>query len=275
MQSPHSMDTMPTIYLPHGGGPWPWTPPFSPALGVEYRPLRAYLESLSTSLPRRPRGIVIVSAHWEAQLPTVTAGERPDMLYDYYGFPAEAYRIRWDAPGSPTLTARVGDLLAAAGIESAETSERGFDHGTFIPMKLAFPEADIPTVQLSLDASYDPARHIAIGRALSGLREEGILIVGSGMSFENFRARDLVRCSSEFDAWFRDTAVAAPEVRDARLRDWTSAPHARTAHPHEEHLLPMMVAAGAAGMDRGRIAFTGSLMGIRVSAVQFERVSNG
>lgn len=269
------MSTMPTIYLPHGGGPWPWTPAFTPALAADYVPLRAYLEELPRALSSRPTGIVIVSAHWEAPLPTVITSELPTMLYDYQGFPADTYAIRWDAPGSPQLAARVRQLLSAAGIESAEEQRRGFDHGTFVPMKLAFPSADIPTVQLSLDAGYDPERHLAMGRALSSLREQGVLIIGSGMSWEDFRARDIVRRSNAFDEWFRHAAVAERETRDRMLANWTEAPHARAAHPHEEHLLPMMVAAGAAGADVGRIAWTGSLMGIRVSAVHFGDASPG
>lgn len=269
------MTTMPTIYLPHGGGPWPWTPAFTPALAADYAPLRAYLEQLPRALPSRPTGVVIVSAHWEAPLPTVLTSEQPTMLYDYHGFPAETYAIRWDAPGSPHLAARVRRLLSAAGIDSAEDRHRGFDHGTFVPMKLALPSADIPTVQLSLDAGYDPERHLAMGRALSSLREQGVLIIGSGMSWEDFRARDIVRRSNAFDEWFRDAAVAERATRDRMLANWTEAPHARAAHPHEEHLLPMMVAAGAAGADVGRIAWTGSLMGIRVSAVHFGDASPG
>lgn len=269
------MTTMPTIYLPHGGGPWPWTPAFTAALASDYVPLRAYLEELPRALPSRPTGIVVVSAHWEASLPTVITSEQPTMLYDYHGFPADTYAIRWDAPGSPQLAAKVRQLLSAAGIESAEDQRRGFDHGTFVPMKLAFPNAEIPTIQLSLDAGYDPERHLAMGRALASLREQGVLIIGSGMSWEDFRARDIVRRSNAFDEWFQHAAVAERETRDRMLANWTEAPHARAAHPHEEHLLPMMVAAGAAGGDVGRVAWTGSLMGIRVSAVHFGDASTG
>ncbi len=272
---PRVASVMPTIYLPHGGGPWPWTPAFTPALAENYVQLRGYLEALPNTLPQRPTGIVIVSAHWEASMPTVLTSERPSMLYDYSGFPQDTYQIRWNAPGSPQLAQRVRQLLGDAGIDSGEDASRGFDHGTFVPMKLAFPDADIPTLQLSLDASYDPQRHLDIGRALSVLREEGILIVGSGMSWEDFRASDLVRRSSAFDEWFQHTATAEPASRDGLLANWTDAPHARAAHPHEEHLLPMMVAAGAAGQDSGKIAWTGSLLGIRLSAVHFDRISIG
>ena len=266
--------TMPSIYLPHGGGPWPWTPAFTPQLEADYVLLRRYLESIPDALPRRPTGIVIVSAHWERPVPTVLAAAQPTMLYDYGGFPQNTYEISWPAPGSPRLAQQVRELIEASHIPTAEESERGFDHGVFVPMKLAFPSADIPTVQLSLDAGYDPERHLAIGRALAPLREQGVLIVGSGMSWEDFRARDLVRRSNAFDEWFQETATAEHSSRDLALGDWTRAPHARAAHPHEEHLLPMMVAAGAAGEDRGHVAFNGTLMGIRVSAVHFTSRSN-
>ncbi len=264
-----SSTRMPTIYLPHGGGPWPWTPAFTPQLATDYVPLRAYIESIPHRLPQRPTGIVIVSAHWEAPVPTVIASERPPMLYDYHGFPQDTYSITWPAPGSPSLAARVRSLIEATGVPTAENTTRGFDHGTFVPMKLAFPEADIPTVQLSLDAGYDPERHLAMGRALAPLRDEGVLIIGSGMSWEDFRVARLAERSGAWDQWFQQIAVAEASARDLALGEWTRAPHARVGHPHEEHLLPMMVAAGAAGEDLGRIAFSGSLIGIQLSAVHF------
>ncbi len=260
---------MPSIYLPHGGGPWPWTPAFTPSLARDYVHLRRYLESIPDQLPQRPVGIVIVSAHWEAAVATVMPRPEPRMLYDYGGFPADTYTIEYPAPGSPVLASRVHELLNGSGIETATNTERGMDHGAFVPMKLLYPNADIPTIQLSLDAGYDPRRHLAMGRALSPLRDEGVLIIGSGMSWEDFRAHDRVRRSEAFDVWFQKTAVADPATRDLALLNWTEAPFARAAHPHEEHLLPMMVAAGAAGEDVGRVAFTGSLLGMRVSAVHF------
>lgn len=263
---------MPVIYLPHGGGPWPWTPAFTPQLAQDYVQLRGYLESITESLPQRPTAVVIISAHWEARVPTVLSSPQPTMLYDYHGFPQNTYELEWSAPGSPTLASRVRQLLSDAGIANAENTERGYDHGTFVPMKLIVPEANIPTVQLSLDRAYNPAQHVAMGRALQPLRDEGVLIIGSGMSWEDFRAQDIIRRSTVFNEWFEDAAKADPATRNAALENWTSAPYAREAHPHEEHLLPMMVAAGAAGDDRGRIAWSGRLLGIKVSAVHFEAV---
>lgn len=268
-ENPDTAGRMPSLFIPHGGGPWPWTPAFTPSLATDYEQLRAYLESIAGSLPRRPTGILVVSAHWEAPVPTLTVSERPPMVYDYSGFPADTYRIQWRAPGSPKLAAKAQQLLAGAGIETAADPSRGFDHGTFVPMKLAFPDADIPTVQLSLDASYDAGRHLAMGRALAPLRDEGVLIVGSGMTWEDFRAGNIAQRSSAFRDWLQSAATADSHTRESALRNWMAAPYARIAHPHEEHLLPMMVAAGAAGDDRGKIAWTGSLLGISLSAVAF------
>lgn len=256
---------MPTLFVPHGGGPWPWVPAFMPQLARDYVPLRAYLEGLADTLPARPTAVVVVSAHWEAEVPTVLSSEQPPLYFDYYGFPIEAYRIAW----RPSLAGHVRRLLEDAGIRTAADPRRGFDHGAFVPLKLAFPHAQVPTVQLSLDASYDPTRHLAIGRALAPLRERGVLIVGSGMSFENFRAEDVTKRSRQFDRWFQAVATAEPHERDEGLARWADAPLARIAHPHEEHLLPMMVAAGAAGSDRGRVTWSGALMGIHVSGVTF------
>jgi aromatic ring-opening dioxygenase catalytic subunit (LigB family) len=194
------------------------------------------------------------------------------MLYDYYGFPPESYQITWPAPGSPALAARVRSLLGAAGFQTAANPERGFDHGTFVPLKLTYPDADVPTVQLSLKAGLDPEEHLAIGRALAPLRDEGVFIIGSGMTFHNLRAfRDprSIPVSETFDAWLRVAATAEPAERDKQLVDWATAPAARVAHPREEHLLPLMVIAGAAGADRGQIAYNGTFAGLRLSAYHY------
>ena len=263
---------MPVIYLPHGGGPWPFVelPMFDRA---EQDALAAYLRGLPNSLPHKPRALLVISAHWEAPVPTVTTAAHPPMLYDYYGFPPESYEIQWPAPGDPALAARVRELLHQAGFDSAEDAKRGFDHGTFVPLKLSFPDADVPTVQLSLLSSLDPSRHIDLGRALVPLRDEGVLIIGSGMSFHDLRAffrgngRDV---SERFDAWLQKTVTAEPQTRNLLLQQWDKAPAARQAHPREEHLLPLMVTSGVAGEDRGRVAYTGTFGNARISAVHFE-----
>ena len=262
---------MPVVFLPHGGGPWPFV-----ELGFsdprETRALLDYLVALPTALPARPRALLVISAHWEEAVPTVMTSPRPPMLYDYYGFPREAYEVRWDAPGDPALARRVRALLGAAGIESAENPERGFDHGTFVPLKVAFPQAEIPTTQLSLRAGLDPAAHLAIGRALAPLRDEGVLIVGSGLSYHNmrgFRSAAARPASQAFDAWLREAATGDPEARARALVAWSSAPSARASHPREEHLLPLMVVSGAAEHERGVVAYNDTYAGVWVSALHF------
>lgn len=261
---------LPVVFLPHGGGPWPWVD-----VGFDPRDnaaLAAYLREVH-AIPRTPpRALLVISAHWEARVPTVMTSPRPPMLYDYDGFPPESYELQWPAPGAPQLAARVGELLAAAGIASATDDTRGFDHGTFVPLKLAYPDADVPTIQLSLDASLDPAAHLAIGRALAPLRDEGVFLIGSGMSFHDLRAFRDPRArpvAETFDAWLRAAATSEPAERDRQLVAWAQAPSARLAHPREEHLLPLMVIAGAAGADRGRVAFDGGFAGIKLSAYHY------
>jgi aromatic ring-opening dioxygenase catalytic subunit (LigB family) len=262
---------MPVVYIPHGGGPWPFVEMGLSKQDVDT--LAGYLRGLRTDLPA-PKALLVISAHWEADVPTVMTAAQPPMLYDYYGFPPASYEIQWPAPGSPDLAARVRSLLDAAGIASAEDSTRGFDHGTFIPLKLTYPDANIPTIQLSLNGSLDPATHIAIGRALAPLRDEGVLIIGSGMSFHNLRAifgRDpkSAAMSDAFDAWLGETVTGDAASRDARLTEWTKAPAARACHPREEHLLPLMVIAGAAGADRGTVSHSAPFMGTQISGYRF------
>jgi aromatic ring-opening dioxygenase catalytic subunit (LigB family) len=193
------------------------------------------------------------------------------MLYDYYGFPPESYTITWPAPGHPALAARVRKLLEGAGFQTAANDERGYDHGTFVPLKLTYPDADVPVVQLSLKSGLDPEEHLAMGRAIAPLRDEGVFIVGSGMSYHNLRAfgPQAKPVSEAFDAWLREAATAEPAERDRLLARWASAPSAREAHPREEHLIPLMVIAGAAGADRGTRAYDGTLVGLRLSAYHY------
>jgi aromatic ring-opening dioxygenase catalytic subunit (LigB family) len=260
---------LPTLFLPHGGGPcffMDWQPPDT------WKRMAEWLKGIGSSLPVSPRALLVVSAHWETPVPTVTSSVAPPLLYDYSGFPPHTYELRWPAPGSPKLATRAQTLLKSAGIESRADASRGFDHGVFIPLKVAYPDATLPTVQLSLRAGLDPQEHLAIGRALAPLRDEGVLIVGSGMSYHNMRgfmtpaARDP---STRFDAWLAKTVAEEPSQRDADLAKWSTAPSARECHPREEHLLPLMVVAGAGGGDRGRQVFRDEVMGSVVSAVQF------
>jgi aromatic ring-opening dioxygenase catalytic subunit (LigB family) len=261
---------LPVVYLPHGGGPWPFV-----KIGIgdeaEQASLAQYLRNVR-SLPRTPpSALLVISAHWEEPNPTVMNGAAPPLLFDYYGFPPESYQLTWPAPGDPGLANRVRELLGKAGFETGANAERGYDHGTFVPLKLTYPNADVPTVQLSLKKGLDPREHLAMGRALAPLRDEGVFIVGSGMSYHNLRAFGAQGrpAASAFDAWLRESVPLAPHERDARLAEWQKAPAARAAHPREEHLLPLMVVAGAAGNDRGRVAYRGSLLGLEISAYDF------
>lgn len=261
---------MPVVFVPHGGGPWPFV-----EMGMdpdERDRLAAYLRSVKAVPPVAPGALLVVSAHWEERVPTVMTSPRPPIFYDYYGFPEASYSIAWPAPGAPWLASRVRTLLAGAGIDSAEDAVRGFDHGTFIPLKLTCPEADIPTVQLSLKAGLDPAEHLAIGAALAPLRDEGVFIVGTGMTFHNlriFRDPRAQPIAETFDAWLREVMELDVAVRNQRLLRWEEAPLARTAHPREEHLIPLMVVAGAAGTDAATLAFNGTFGDLRLSAFHF------
>jgi aromatic ring-opening dioxygenase catalytic subunit (LigB family) len=235
----------------------------------EWSALADYLRSIPARLPQGPRAMVVISGHWEERVPTVMTSAHPTMLYDYGGFPPETYEITWPAPGHPELAARVRGLLDDAGIKSGESSERGFDHGTFVPLKVTYPDANVPTIQLSLQEGLDPAHHLAIGRALAPLRDEGVVLVGSGMSFHDIGKRGYIEHSESFDAWLQRIVVAEQPARDADLVRWSSAPSARAAHAREDHLLPLMVIAGAAGADRGDPVWRGRYMGARISAVHF------
>lgn len=265
---------MPGLYIPHGGGPCFFMDP-PPQDPQAWDGMAAHLRGIAATLPARPRAILVVSAHWECALPTVNSGARPGMLFDYYGFPEHTYRLDYPAPGAPALAAQVRGLLAGAGIESAEDGGRGYDHGVFVPLLLMFPDADIPVLQLSLQAGLDPAAHLAIGRALVPLRDEGVLIVGSGMSYHNLRAfypRDerAIAASLAFDAALTTVVGDAdPAVRDAALSDWKRLPDAVACHPREEHLLPLMVVAGAAGRDAGQQVFNDRVFGKAVSGFRF------
>jgi aromatic ring-opening dioxygenase catalytic subunit (LigB family) len=261
---------MPVVFIPHGGGPWPFVEMGLPP--SEIAELSAYLRSVRTLPHHPPRALLVISAHWEEAVPTVMTAKQPAIYYDYYGFPPESYEITWPASGDPGLAARVRDLLEGAGWRTAADSNRGFDHGTFIPLKVMYPDADVPAIQLSLTRGLDPSEHLAVGRALMPLRDEGVFVIGSGMTFHNLRALGDPRSSASseaFDAWLRDVVGSEPAQRDRRLTQWADAPAARFAHPREEHLIPLMVVAGAAGDDRATLAFSGTFGGTRLSAYHF------
>ncbi len=216
----------------------------------------AFLRSLPDRLPEPPTSILLVSAHWETKGFRLTGGAAPQLIFDYYGFPPETYEIRYDAPGAPDLAARAAGLLRDAGLPVEVDVEHGFDHGVFVPMKVAFPKADVPIVEVSVERDLDPGLHLAAGRALAALRDEGVLIIGSGMSFHDLKAfgdNRFTRPSQAFDMWLTATLTQSGKARALRLASWAEAPAARAAHPREEHLIPLMVAAGASDAPGDRV----------------------
>jgi aromatic ring-opening dioxygenase catalytic subunit (LigB family) len=257
----------PSLFIPHGGGPCF----FMDDPAGRWTAMADYLRALPAGLPATPRAILIVSGHWETRGFAFTGAERPGLIYDYHGFPPHTYQLRYDAPGDPALAARAAALLGAAGIAAAVDPARGLDHGVFVPLKVAFPDATIPVVEMSVEAELDPALHLAAGRALAPLRDEGVLILGSGMSFHNMRGYGDPRFAAPadaFDAWLAAAATAPPARRDALLARWDEAPAARLSHPREEHLIPLMVAAGASAAP-GTQDWSEPVLGTRISAFAF------
>lgn len=260
---------LPTYFVSHGGGPWPWVEGMRERFARTEEAFRA----LPARLPGRPRAVLVITGHWEADAFTVSTAMQPPMEYDYYGFPAHTYQIRYAAPGAPSVAARVRGLLADAGIDSAEDARRGFDHGTFVPLALMYPEADVPVVMLSMKSSYDPAEHIRLGQALAPLRDEGVLIIGSGLTYHNMRGfgqASSTPVANVFEAFLND-AITLPDARarNDRLVHWEEAPGARLAHPQEDHLIPLMVVAGAAGDDVGHRVFVDHVMSVAMASYEF------
>lgn len=269
--NPAGVIQMPTLFVPHGAGP---------CFFMEWDPIdtwdrmAAFLKGIGATLPQRPRAIVLVSGHWLESKVMVTGNEAPHLIYDYGGFPPHTYSLRYPAPGEPELASRLVELLGQAGIAAGEDPHRGFDHGMFIPLKLMFPNAETPVVQLSLRNDLDARAHLDIGYAISSLRDEGVLIIGSGMSFHNMRGYGDPRfgpVSGTFDTWLTAAVESQPEQRKTALAQWDQAPMARQCHPprQEEHLLPLLVAAGAGGQSEGQQIFTDRVMETTLSAYRF------
>ena len=269
-----SVQRMPAYFFAHGAGPcffmdWPYGAPDTwDRLGQCLRSMGPQVQALAG----RPAAIVIVSAHWETAPLRVNGLHRNGLLYDYGGFPSHTYALRYPAPGGPLWADRVAGLLGNGGIEVQRDDDRGLDHGVFIPLMLAYPEADIPVVQLSLHPSLDPAFHYAVGQALAPLRDEGVLLLGSGMSYHNRPdfGPGAQQLAQAFDAWLTDAVCACVGAdRAKQLALWLQAPGARQAHPREEHLLPLMVVAGAAGQEPAHATFAEPIAGIPVSCYRF------
>lgn len=255
---------LPTYFISHGGGPWPWLDgPFR----ATFDKLEQSLFAIRRELAEAPRAVLVVTGHWEEDGFAVSSGESPGMVYDYYGFPEHTYHIRYAAPGSPALAARVAQLLEGGGVPVRLDPERGYDHGTFSLMKPLYPEERMPLVQLSIDRRYDPARHLEIGKLLAPLRDEGVLIIGSGLTYHNLREMRGTGGqvpSRLFDDWLQHALVgSSPAEREQQLLEWEKAPMARAAHPQEDHLVPLMVAVGAAWDEPAEtVYYQNDLMGV-------------
>jgi len=260
----------PTIFISHGGGPWPYIEDMRQRFALT----AAELEKLPSTLLVKPKAVLVITGHWEEPQFTVSTAENPPMEYDYYGFPEHTYHVQYPAKGSPALAKRVGELLNLAGIENAEDADRGFDHGVFVPMLLMYPEADIPIVLLSMKTTYNPFEHIKLGEALAPLRDEGVLIVGSGLTYHNMRGFGRpasLEPSVQFEQYLYEAiSNPDPQLRNQALINWEQAPLARLVHPREDHLIPLMVVAGAAGSSIGQRIFTDTVFEVVMASYRFD-----
>jgi len=236
---------MPIMLIPHGGGPMPLMD------DPHHQALINFLKNVPAEFAQ-PKAIVIISAHWEEDVATVTSSQEPGLLYDYHGFPEQYYQLNYPIKGNPELSHRVVELIKNAGIKVNKDSKRNFDHGCFVPLKLMYPDADIPVVQISLINNLDAQAHLELGKAIGELSQEGVLIVGSGLSFHNMRAfmnddQPVIKQAGEFNQWLNDVIVSQPiHASEQSMSQWQEAPSARFCHPREEHLLPLHVCLGAA-----------------------------
>jgi aromatic ring-opening dioxygenase catalytic subunit (LigB family) len=245
---------------------------------MDWRQMFGNLEASLKDMPRQigmtPKAVLVVSGHWEAREFAVMSNPHPPMVYDYSGFPQHTYDVVYPAPGAPQLAERVRILIENTGLPARLDMEQGFDHGAFVPLYVMYPKADVPVIQLSLKTGLDPAEHLAVGRALAPLRKEGVLIVGSGLSYHNLRLMGPAakEPSNLFDAWLQQALLASePLARTQKLIDWASAPAARIAHPREDHLLPLMVAVGAAENEPATMVYhdEGLFGGMTASSFRF------
>lgn len=252
------------LFIPHGGGPLPLLNEPGHTRMVEF--LQQVTPSLGT-----PSAVLVISAHWEEDIVTITGGESPPLIYDYYGFPDETYSIHYPVKGAHKLASKIQNVFQTNGIMSGLDEQRGFDHGLFVPLKIMYPDASIPCVQLSLVKNLDPAIHINIGKALAKLKNENILVLGSGFSFHNLKAffkKNKNDNNEAFESWLVDTCTnknISQVERESRLIKWSEAPFARYCHPREEHLLPLHVCAGMAS-SAAELVFHDNIMGIKTSA---------
>jgi 4,5-DOPA dioxygenase extradiol len=243
------MNNLNIAFISHGAGPMPLLN------DPDHTQLVAYLKSLAEKL-EKPSAILLISAHWEEPVATITASANPKMIYDYSGFPPEAYQMQYPCPGEPVLAAKVQQALQQTGIAVKLDHQRGYDHGLYVPLLLMYPEADIPAIQLSLVNNLGSEQHLAIGEALQALDYDNLLVIGSGFSFHNMReffapnSEDKQMKNHGFEHWLHTSLIdrQLPESeRRERMINWAKTPHARYCHPREEHLLPLHICYGLAG----------------------------
>jgi 4,5-DOPA dioxygenase extradiol len=251
---------LPSLFVSHG----------APTLPFDKVAARDFLTTLGQRF-ERPKAIVCVSAHWETAAPALNTVETNSTIHDFYGFPEPLYRLHYDAPGAPGLAREVAGLLA--GLHAKLDDSRGLDHGAWVPLMLMYPEADIPVIQLSVQSQESPAHHIALGKALAPLREDGVLVIGSGSYVHNLRALDRgginalePQWSKDFSDWMHGALV---EKREDDLANYRArAPFAAHAHPTEEHLIPLFVAYGA-GDKAERLHSSSTYGSLRMDAYAF------
>lgn len=266
-------DVAPVLFIPHGGGPMPLLD------DPGHEALVRFLTNVAEIIPK-PSAILVISAHWEEDQPTVTAGSETKLLYDYYGFPPESYTITYPVPGAAEIAKKIQSLLKIKRFAPESDTERGLDHGVFVPLKMMYPGADIPTLQLSLVKGLNPELHIKLGRALAPLRKKNVLILGSGMSYHNLSEMRSLQPVDEnhnllFHQWLYEACVAenlSKKERSRRLANWESAPYARECHPREEHLIPLQVCYGAAESKTpmAKEVFAGEIRSRRVTGLLWE-----
>jgi aromatic ring-opening dioxygenase catalytic subunit (LigB family) len=263
------MARMPTYFISHGGGPWPWMEDWR----AMFSKLEASFVQMVKDLPEQPKAILMVSGHWEDDSFAVMSAAKPPMVYDYHGFPPHTFQITYPAPGAPDIATRAARLIAEAGLPVRLDDKQGFDHGTFVPAYVMYPRAEVPLFQVSLRKGYSPAEHLALGRALAPLRDEGILIIGSGLSYHNLRlfGPGAKEPSEAFDAWLGETLAKPRAVRTPALEAWEEAPYARVCHKEEDHLVPLFVALGAAEGEAAQRVYhdTGLFGGVTASSYRF------
>jgi len=252
-----------TFYISHG----------SPMAPIQDTPWRDFFSNWLKRYPTRPKAILAISAHWDTHEPAVSVGSKNSTIHDFYNFPRELYQLQYTPPGAPDVARRVKSLLQGAGFKNVtEDSKRGLDHGAWTPLMLMYPNADIPTFQLSIQGGKDGKHHYEMGRALAPLRDEGVLIFASGTSVHNMREVNMSQTeptvwAKAFDGWLDDVLL---NNKHNEAMDWEKAPYARKAHPHPDHFLPVLVALGAAGEQcRAEKIYEEFVMGLALSSFEF------